>query len=245
MPTGGPLATITLTPATASVAVGFTQQFTATGLDANGKNPYPAPTFTWTVSGGGAVGDSGLFVAGMTPGGPYTIKVSSGSISAIAQVTVTPKKLMTTQIGETNILDNDDSGNNDMVLAQDAILANAASIESLSLYVGNAAGNVRLGIYDDTGPNGGPGAKKAETNDVPATAGWMTVPVITPVVLPAGTYWLAYAVSDGGLSTKKAGDGTGNLATMQQPYGGPLPDPFSTTPNTDTDHWSLYATLTY
>jgi len=46
------LTSISVSPATASVAVGGTQQFTATGLDQYG-NPLSATTVGWAVSGGG------------------------------------------------------------------------------------------------------------------------------------------------------------------------------------------------
>jgi hypothetical protein len=241
-PQGGPLAKITMTPATATIGTGKTQQFNATPLDANGNPPSPYPTLTWTVSGGGAVGDTGIFIAGPTEGGPFTVTAASGSISATAQVTI--KTVVTTvMIGETNILDNDDSGNSNMVVAQSAALAQPATIKSLTFHVTTVAGNLRLGIYDATGPNDGPGQLKAETNEINPVAGWNTANVQTPVALPAGGYWLAYAPSDAGLGYKRAGDGTGDYAIMQQPYG-PLPATFTDMPDTGNDHWSFYATLT-
>jgi hypothetical protein len=83
------LTTITVAPSSASVATGGTQQFTATGLDQNGAAMNPQPTFTWSVSGGGTISSSGLFTAGSTAGGPFTVTASSGSVSGTASVTVT------------------------------------------------------------------------------------------------------------------------------------------------------------
>lgn len=240
-PTGGALAKITLTPPTATVSPGKTLQFNATPLDANGNPPSPSPTLTWSVSGGGAIGTSGIFIASNTEGGPYTVTVASGAISATAQVTV---KATATNIliGETNILDNDDSGNADLVVTQQATLAQQATLKSLTFHVVAVAGKLRLGIYDATGPDDGPGQLKAETDEINPVVGWNTANVKTPVMLSAGTYWLAYAPSDNGLTFKRAGDGTGNFAIMQSPYG-PLPATFTDQPQTDTDHWSFYATL--
>ena len=51
-------------------------------------------------------------------------------------------------------------------------LAQPATIRSLSFYIAQAAGNVRFGLYDATGPDGGPGAKKAETAEIAAAVGW-------------------------------------------------------------------------
>jgi hypothetical protein len=45
-------------------------------------------TLTWTVSGGGSITSAGVFTAGAVPGGPYTVTVTSGSLSDTAQVTV-------------------------------------------------------------------------------------------------------------------------------------------------------------
>src|SRR5262249_22764204 len=93
-------------------------------------------------------------------------------------------------MGETNIVPTDDSGNANLLVAQSATLAAQATIQSLSFYVTAAGGNLRLGIYDSTGPSGGPGAKKAETNQIVPAVGWNTANVTAPVDLPAGTYWL-------------------------------------------------------
>ncbi|MEK7138619.1 MAG: hypothetical protein AAB799_00365, partial [Patescibacteria group bacterium] len=58
----------------------------------------------------------------------------------------------TITIGETTILPADDSGNGNLLLAQSTTLSQTATIQSLSFYVTTAAGNLRLGIYDATGP---------------------------------------------------------------------------------------------
>jgi hypothetical protein len=83
-------------------------------------------------------------------------------------------------IGEASILASDDTGNGNLLMAQQATLSQTATIQSLSFNVTTAAGNIRLGIYDATGPAGGPGALKASTNSVAATAGWNTVNVTSP-----------------------------------------------------------------
>ena len=83
------LTSITVSPASASVQTGKTQQFTATGKDQFGQPLSPQPTFTWSVTGGGNISASGLFTAGSTAGGPFTVTASSGSVSGTASVTVT------------------------------------------------------------------------------------------------------------------------------------------------------------
>lgn len=83
------LTTITVSPASASVQRIGTQQFSATALDQYGAPLSPQPVFTWSVSGGGTISTSGLFTAGSTAGGPFTVSASSGSVSGLASVTLT------------------------------------------------------------------------------------------------------------------------------------------------------------
>ena len=81
------LTSIAVSPASAAVRVGGTQQFTASAADQFGKPMSPA--FTWTVSGGGTISGTGLFSAGNSAGGPFTVRASSGGVSGTASVTVT------------------------------------------------------------------------------------------------------------------------------------------------------------
>ena len=83
------LTTITVAPSSASVQTSATQQFTATGHDQFGQPMSPQPTFTWSVSGGGTIDATGLFTAGATAGGPFTVTATSGSVNGPASVTVT------------------------------------------------------------------------------------------------------------------------------------------------------------
>ena len=83
------LTKITVAPASASVQTGKTQQLTATGLDQFGQPMTPQPPFTWSVSGGGTITTGGLFTAGSTAGGPFTVIATSGTVSGTASVTVT------------------------------------------------------------------------------------------------------------------------------------------------------------
>src|SRR5262249_31404807 len=118
-----------------------------------------------------------------------------------------------------------------------------STIGSLSFYVTQASGNLILGIYDAGGPNGGPGALKAQTNSFTPVVGWNSVNVITPVSLPAGTYWLAYLASSSSLGFRKGQ--TSGVSIRYYSYAfGAMPATFSTSPSTDPYyHWSFYATL--
>ena len=169
---------------------------------------------------------------------------AAGNIGTSPVVTVTANNppVSTITIGETNILSVTDSNNGNKLVSQRATLSQTATIQSLSFYVVTASGNLRLGIYDATGPGGGPGAKKAETASITPTTGWNTANVMTPVPLPAGTYWLAYLPSINSLKFKA--ESTGGTSKLYSFPFGTMPATFSTTPGSSVWRWSLYATLT-
>jgi hypothetical protein len=83
------LSSISISPASASVATTLTNQFTASALDQFGAALSTQPAITWTVSGGGVISSTGLFTAGATPGGPFTVTAASGAAKGTASVTVT------------------------------------------------------------------------------------------------------------------------------------------------------------
>lgn len=174
----------------------------------------------------------------------YTVSAydSAGNVSAQSASAGATTQSGGTSItmGETNILPAGDSGNANLLLAQSATLLQTATVQSLSFYVAAAAGKLRLGIYDATGPGSGPGAKKAETNEITPIVGWNTANVITPVSLTAGAYWLAYLPNDNNLQFRR--DGTGSFRYYSYTYG-VMPAVFSTSPTSGVDHWSFYATL--
>ena len=83
------LTSIVVAPASASVVINATQQFSATARDQFATALTSQPSFSWMVSGGGTISASGLFTAGATPGGPFTVTATSGAVNGTAQVTVT------------------------------------------------------------------------------------------------------------------------------------------------------------
>ena len=90
----GPLASITVTPNPASMAINATQQFTAVGKDAAGNVVTITPAWS-VVAGGGAINPtSGLFTAGTTAGTfTNTVRAAVGAIAGTATVNVTPGPL--------------------------------------------------------------------------------------------------------------------------------------------------------
>ncbi len=80
--------TVAVTPAMASVARSGTQAFAAAVSDQFAQ-PIASPAVTWSVSGGGTISAAGLFTAGTSSGGPFTVTATSGTATGTAQVTIT------------------------------------------------------------------------------------------------------------------------------------------------------------
>ena len=154
--------------------------------------------------------------------------------AAHAQSTIT--------IGDDNLESAGDHNNANLVPAQQATLAQSATIVSLSFYVTQASGSLTLGIYDSTGPWGHPGNLVAVTNSFATVDGWNTANVVTPVSLAAGTYWLAYLPSSNSLGFLKQNN-SGTCVYQAQTFSQGMPATFTTsTLDCSPTTWSFYAT---
>jgi hypothetical protein len=88
--TAGPLATITVTPNPATLAIGAQQQFTAVGRDAGGNVVAITPVWSTTNPPGTINAGTGLFTAGTVVGAfPNSVRATSGAIFGTATVNVT------------------------------------------------------------------------------------------------------------------------------------------------------------
>ncbi len=88
------LTTLELTPNTASLDAGATQQFVVRGKDQFGNYMTGTPAVTWSKTGGGTVSNTGLFTAGALAGAA-SVKVTSGTITATAAITITIPAVLT------------------------------------------------------------------------------------------------------------------------------------------------------
>lgn len=85
-----PIASITISPRSATIAVNATQLFTAAAVDASG-NAITGLTFAWACSfSGTATIDSNGQATGVAPGTVTIVASASGMISTPATLTVTP-----------------------------------------------------------------------------------------------------------------------------------------------------------
>src|SRR5206468_3170743 len=83
-----PVTSVAVSPATASLTVGGTQQLPTTPKDANG-NPLIGRTITWTSSNSGVGTVNGTGLVGASAAGSATITAMSEGQSGTATVTVT------------------------------------------------------------------------------------------------------------------------------------------------------------
>jgi hypothetical protein len=88
---GQVVTTITVSPATATVPRNTTKQFTAAAFDQFGGAFVTQPAFTWSIDSGGigTISSTGLYRAPRHNTGHATVRVTSGSVSGTALVTVT------------------------------------------------------------------------------------------------------------------------------------------------------------
>src|SRR6059036_3297003 len=95
--TNVPVATVEVTPPSASVQAGQTVQLTATPRDAGG-NPLSGRTVTWSSSNtAGATVSNGGLVSGITPGSA-TITATSEGKSGTSAITVTPVPVASVEV---------------------------------------------------------------------------------------------------------------------------------------------------
>ncbi len=144
-------------------------------------------------------------------------------------------------MGDSKVESAGDSGNGNLLVAQQVTLAQAGTLQSLSFDVGIAAGQLILGVYSDN--NGKPGTLLTQTATFTPVKGWNTkAPSATPVLQP-GTYWLAYAPSSNSLTFFKQNN-TGNCSYFVRTFQAMPPSwPTSGVLNCTPTTWSFYATV--
>ena len=194
--TAGALATITVTPATDSLAQGATQQYTAVGKDAHGNVISISPS--WSVVSGGAIDTAGLYTAGTAAGTfEQSVVATSGAISdsvsvtiltgALATIVITPSPIAEVVVDSTRqftAVGKDSNGNVVAMTPTWSIEAGGGTIDgSTGLFTaGTAAGEFANTVKATSGAI-------SATASVTVTPGALTNLAITPAskTLVAGT----------------------------------------------------------
>ncbi len=212
--TAGALATIEVTPATATLAISNSQQFTAVGRDVGGNVVAINPTWA-VVAGGGSVDiATGMFTAGTTSGtytnsvrasvgnlaGFATVHVTSGALASIT-VSPSPVSVQTNGTQQFVAVGRDGSGNVFVITPVWSIVNGGGTIDANTgmFTAGNTAGSFN-------------GTVKATSGAVSGTAS-VTVTAIAPsldniVVTPSPASMLAGGTQQ---FTAVGRDGSGNV----------------------------------
>ena len=183
--------TITVSPAIATVQLSSNQQFSAVGYDQYSAPMSSQPTFTWTSGGGGTIGSSGLFTAGSTVGGPYTITATSGTLSGTASATVVPPPPVLTTItvspGGVNV--QTDASQQFSAVGYDQY---GAPMVSQPIFTWTTTGTFDGGAIDSSG-NYSAGTSVGGPYTVTATSGTLSgiakFSLVKNVIAPLGSGW--------------------------------------------------------
>jgi hypothetical protein len=202
-----------------------------------------SPTTQVATSPTAAFNDSGLSASTT-----YGYAVSAYDAAGNASASSSPAQFGTTQagsagqltLGDTTVEAQVDDGNNGQLNAQPVTLGQSATLQSLSFFVGTAAGNLRLGIYSDS--RGSPGTLQAQTDSAAAVSGWNTLNVTSSVQLNPGSYWLVYEYDNAGLSFRSVAGGS--QVKWRGSTFAALPSSFGTPTGSWAGRFSFYATLT-
>ena len=229
LPTNSPTSTPTLTntPIVPTSTSSLTATITNTPLPTN------SPTHTATPT------NTPVAPTATNTRTPTTIPTNTftPTASRTPTRTATPSS-NTITIGETSVLSMGYSGMGNRLVAQQVTLSQNATIQSLSYYVSTASGQLRLGIYNNSG--NAPGTLMAQTAAFTPAAGWNTQVVTTPVILSPGTYWLVFLPQNNTLAGRLGLSGAGRHYSYTF---GAMPSTYSTSYTSDTFHFSFYATL--
>src|SRR5436309_775715 len=180
-----PVAAVTVTPSSGTVAIGQTVQLTATPRDASG-NPLTGRAISWQSSNSAiaSVNGSGL-VSGVAAGGPVTITATSEGQSGTAAVTVTTST--GAQFGHVFVVTEENTDYVDVTISSMPYLTGLAAQYGLATqYYANT--HPSIGNYFELATG------QVLTND-DASSTIENVPNIVRSRVGAGKTWKSYAES--------------------------------------------------
>jgi len=185
--TAGPLASITVTPNPATLAIGAQQQFTAVGKDAGGNVVPITPVWSTSNPPGTINASTGLFTAGTTAGTfPNSVTATSGALSGTATVIVTAGPLLTITVTPNPVTLGHGAVQTFTAVGRDA--GNNVVAINPAWSVTNGGGTIPAGTTGQTAPFTAGNTNGTFTNTVRATQGAVfgtaTVIVTSPPVTP-------------------------------------------------------------
>lgn len=170
------------------------------------------------------------------------VYVATDSLQVYAYGLNPPSPPPTSTFGETAILPALTVQDSGKLWSQSADNTQAGTLRSLSIYVSSTpAGTMQLALYDNSGSGGGPGKLLASTKMFTVAQGWNTQPVITPVTLPVGTYYLAFELQSSAVRLTLTNSGSKFYKYVAY---GPFPSTFGSATSA-VGHRSFYGTVSY
>ena len=144
-------------------------------------------------------------------------------------------------LGETSVFQSSDQNNGNYLIVQDAALAQGGTVQGCSVYARVAAGSIRIGIYDASGPGGAPRRLIVQTPSFVVANGWTMQGVTGPAFISPGNYWLAFLPTSNNLVMPIGYVGS---AKWKARVVGSMPSTFpSVVSGTGNSRWSVYCTL--
>jgi hypothetical protein len=203
--TGTSDVTVSISPASASVATGSTQQFTVTVTGASDSS------VTWSANGG-SVSSTGLYTAPDTAS-VYTVtatSVTDSTKSASANVNVTSATTSDVLLGDQSVENQANSIVAGQAEAFQATAKASGNLKSLVLYLdaNSTVAQLVAGLYADAG--GHPGTRLVQGSSTPVVKGaWNAISLPSTNVVAGTPYWIAIL-----------GTGSGTLAFRTSSGGG-------------------------
>lgn len=138
-----------------------------------------------------------------------------------------------------------DSGNADVLIAGPCCVCPIpGKVITVTVMVSAAAGNLRVGIYSDSG--GAPNALLAESASTAAVAGWQQITLTAPATLAEGAaFWIVTLCDNNGLSISQElfAAGGSELNYYAGFAYGALPNPFPTPDGTSNKARSAFCRI--
>jgi hypothetical protein len=216
--------TVSISPTSASVATGGTQQFTATVTGTTNT------AVTWSATAGSA-SSSGLYTAPGTAG-TYTVtatSVTDSTKSASATVNVTSATTSDVLLGDQSVENQTNSIAAGQAEAFQATAKASGNLKSLVLYLdaSSTVSQLVAGLYADAG--GHPGTLLGQGSSTPVVKGaWNPISLPSTNVVAGTPYWIAILGTGSGTLAFRASSGGCNAETDSQSALTSLPSNWST-----------------